>query len=209
VALAAALLFAVNAFLAYIGVYGGNIHTVVPNQMYRSAQLTGSTLAQEIQKDHIASVINLRGASPESATYQSEIQVCKQNSVSHDDIGMSAHRLPSPQDVTELLKDFQQMPKPILIHCKAGSDRTGLVATLYLALQPGQNLDAAEHEQLTWHYGHFGMFGTQAMDDFFDLYRKTSNGESLRDWLQKTYPAQYRKLQLDHSWEVSTGPGGE
>ena len=149
------------------------------------------------------------GAQPDSGTYQSEVQTCKQLSVAHDDVGMSAHRFPSPDDVNELLKDFDHMPKPILVHCKAGSDRTGLVSALFLALQPGASLDQAESSQLTWHYGHFGMFGTQAMDDFFNLYRKNSRGQELRTWLQKSYPAAYQQLQTQHSWEVSPGPGNE
>ena len=101
------------------------------------------------------------------------------------------------------------MPKPMLIHCKAGSDRTGLVATLYVALQPGANLDEAEQQQLTWRHGHFAMFGTQAMNDFFGLYRKTANGQSLRDWSLSTYPTEYRRLQESHSWEVGPPAGRE
>jgi hypothetical protein len=208
-AAAVILVAAVNAFLLYIGVYGGNVHTVVPNVFYRSAQLTGGTLEKELARDHIASVINLRGAQPDSGFYQSEINVCRQMKVRHDDVGMSAHRLPSPQDLDELLKDFQQMPKPIIVHCKAGSDRTGLVSTLFVALQPGANLDKAERDQLTWRRGHFGMFGTQAMDDFFNLYRSTSHGQSLKAWIRSTYPGVYRNLQLAHAWEVAKGPGGE
>ncbi len=202
-------LVALNAFLFYIGVYGGNIHPVVPNALYRSAQLTSGTLENEIKKDHIASVINLRGASPDSGYYISELGVCKKLSVAHADVSMSAHRLPEPKELDKLLMDFDQLPKPILVHCKAGSDRTGLVSTLYVALQPGADLDHAESDQLTWRYGHFGVFGTEAMDDFFNLYRKTSGGLDLRSWIRKTYPNAYRDLQKSHSWEVTSGPGGE
>lgn len=202
-------LVALNAFLWYIGVYGGNVHTVIPGVLYRSAQLSGGTLEREIGRDHIRSIIDLRGASPDAADYRSEISISKRLGVDHDDVGLSAHRLPSPADVRELIKDWDTMPKPILIHCKAGSDRTGLVATLFVAIQPGADLSQAEQQELTWRYGHFAAFGTQAMNDFFDLYRKTGAGQSLRDWCLGTYPTQYEWLQKVHSWEVSPGPGHE
>ena len=35
------------------------------------------------------------------------------------------------------------------------------------------------------------------MDDFFDLYRKTGNGLSLRDWILQKYPALYDALPAD------------
>ncbi len=196
-------------FLSYIGVFGGNIHEVVPGAIYRSAQLTDGTLQNEIRRDHIESVINLRGSQPDSGFYESEIKVCSEMGVKHDDIGLSAHRFPQPDDLNELLKDFDHMPKPILVHCKAGSDRTGLVSALYMHLSQGEPISSAEGRELNWHFGHFGMFGTQAMDDFFDLYRKTSSGQDIRTWAHKTYPSIYLQLQEKHSWEVSPKPGGE
>lgn len=56
-----ATMAAILLYAWYIGAIGGNIHTVVPGQVYRSAQLTGSTLEHVLSTDHIRTVINLRG----------------------------------------------------------------------------------------------------------------------------------------------------
>jgi len=189
-----AFVLIVNLFLFYIGVYGGNVHTVAPNVLYRSAQLTDGTLARVIDADHIASVINLRGASPDAGYYNSELDVCRQHDVAHADVSMSARRLPAPAELNKLVADFDRLPKPILVHCKAGSDRTGLASTLFLTLESGEDLNKAESAQLTWRYGHFGVFGTEAMDHFYDLYRQTARSQDLRTWIQRSYPAEYRSL---------------
>ena len=51
---------------------------------------------------------------------------------------------------------MQTLPKPLLIHCKQGSDRTGLLAALYLASIKGVDVDTADDE-LSIAYGHFSV----------------------------------------------------
>jgi protein tyrosine/serine phosphatase len=47
--------------------FGENFHAVVPGELYRSAQLSGSRLERHIQAEGIRTVINLRGPNPGSA----------------------------------------------------------------------------------------------------------------------------------------------
>lgn len=48
------------------------------------------------------------------------------------------------------------VPKPILIHCRSGADRSGLAAALYVSKVAG--LDNAKAEaQLSFYYGHVGI----------------------------------------------------
>jgi hypothetical protein len=91
-----------------------------------------------------------------------------------------------------LLNVLDKAPYPVLIHCSAGADRTGLACTLYENVYQHVPLDKAEDDQLTWHHGHFWFGQTHAMNDFFNLYRSTGNGMSLRDWIIKRYPAVYK-----------------
>ncbi|MGO8673724.1 MAG: tyrosine-protein phosphatase [Capsulimonadaceae bacterium] len=174
--------------LWYIGVIGGNVHAVVAGQVYRSAQLTGHNLDEVLASDHIRSVIDLRGGSTADAFYRSELSSCRRFGAVHYDVTLSARRLPPPQKLMALLAVFDRGPYPILFHCKAGADRTGLAATLYLVVERNVSVDRAEHEELTWRYGHFWFGEARPMDDFFDLYRKTSHGQSMRAWISTTYP---------------------
>lgn len=187
------LVFAL-AFLRYIGVFGGNVHAVVPGKVYRSAQLTGRNLDEVLVHDHIRSELNLRGGDMSKGFYRDEIAECRLHGVTHYDIPMSARRYPSPTELRELFDVFDHAPYPILFHCKAGSDRTGLVSTIYLNAYQNLPIQEAYTEGLTWQHGHFSFGETHAMDDFVHLYERTSNGESLRQWSVDRYPTLYAQL---------------
>jgi protein tyrosine/serine phosphatase len=64
---------------------------------------------------------------------------------------------------------MQTAEKPILIHCKAGSDRTGLAAALYVAAVAKGGERKAEG-QMSIAYGHFGIpfSPTYAMEETFE-----------------------------------------
>ncbi len=51
---------------------------------------------------------------------------------------------------------MRDAPKPLLIHCLAGADRTGLASALYVAGVEGRGELAAEW-QLSIAYGHVGV----------------------------------------------------
>lgn len=179
-------------FLWYIGVLGGNVHTVVPGKFYRSAELTGSNLNKVLDDDHIATEINLRGGDASKAWYRSELACCQAHGTRHFDITLSARKLPPPEKLAQLLTVLDKTPYPVLVHCQAGADRTGLVCTLYENVYQHVPLDQAEEEQLTWRHGHFAFGATHAMNDFFTLYRNTNGGLDLRDWILKKYPLVYK-----------------
>lgn len=191
-----ALLFlvALLGVLWWIGVFGGNVHEVVPGGMVRSAQLTDDTLRRTMDRYRIASVVNLRGEQAESAFYRSETEICRERGVPHRDVALSAYTLPPPSELHKLLSAFEELPKPILIHCRAGADRTGLAATMYAHLYGGVPLNQAQSQQLGIHYGHFPMGAARAMDEFFDLFRKTGGGQTMDVWIDRTYPALYARL---------------
>jgi len=157
-----------------------------------SAELTGSNLNEVLDQDHIATEINLRGGDASKAWYRSEIDCCKAHGTRHFDITLSARKLPPPDKLARLLSVLDTTPYPVLVHCQAGADRTGLVSTLYENVYQHVPIDRAEEDQLTWRHGHFSFGATHAMNDFFTLYRSTSNGMNLRDWILKRYPAVYK-----------------
>ncbi len=215
-------LFALSVFLLVvlsitwaIGGLGGNVRTVTPGRVYRSAQITGSGigaltacwtgkgLEQVIKADGIKTVINLRGGNEQNAWYREEREICARNGVDHIDIGMSAIHAPHPTQLKRLLNAFDNARYPILYHCQGGSDRSGLVGTIYLNVYQNVPLDEAERQQLTLRYAHFKFTRTRAMDDFFDRYRQTGRGMTLRQWIQTTYPDVFAKLPAN---EISGPP---
>ena len=123
-------------------------------------------------KEHgIKSILNLLGNRPDKAWYVDEIAVSKALGVEHHDYGISASEVVSASKLDEILKILRDAPKPILVHCNNGADRSGLVAAVYLAEIKGVVLDEAGG-QLSLYYGHFPwlLSTTGAMDESFQIY---------------------------------------
>jgi protein tyrosine/serine phosphatase len=188
-----------------IGLFGGNVHAVVPGEIYRSAQLTGRNYTAitagwighdfdtVVKSDHIRTVLNLRGGSNANDYYRDEVAECNRLGIAHVDIPLSATHLPPPDKMRLLLDTFDHARYPLLLHCQGGSDRSGLVSALYLNLYKQTPLDQALQQQLTWRYGHFSFSKTRPMDQFFALYRQTGKGRSLRQWIETIYPEVYAR----------------
>ncbi len=180
--------------LWYMGVFGGNVRTVEAGRAYRSAAITGSNLETVLQEKGIKTVLNLRGGSDKDEWYRSELETTRKFGAKHLDFAFSAVKYPPPAELVKLISAFEHAEYPILFHCRGGADRSGLAAALYLHLMKGVPLDEAQHQGLTWRYGHLSFGQAHAMDDFFTLYRKTGGGMPLREWILKRYPALHNKL---------------
>ncbi|MDA8157230.1 MAG: dual specificity protein phosphatase family protein [Actinomycetota bacterium] len=147
-----------------------NFHEITPVEAYRSAQLDSQDLQYYIKKYGIKSVLDLRGPNHDSSWYQKEIKVCQKNKITHFDVSLSATSGPTAGDVRQLMQIFQYAPRPILLHCKAGADRSGLVAAMWKVLVDKEPKEQAQKE-LSIVYGHIPHRGTEAMDRFSRKWR--------------------------------------
>ncbi|WP_338669068.1 fused DSP-PTPase phosphatase/NAD kinase-like protein [Pseudodesulfovibrio methanolicus] len=146
----------------------GNFHAITVGEAYRSAQLDRDELAHYVRRHHIRSIINLRGDRPEKAWYREEIATARELGIRHFDFGgIRATRAPSPRQVHELLELFAMAPRPVLLHCRAGADRSGLAAALWKTMVDGAPASEAR-KQLSLRYGHVPVGPTTVLDAFFD-----------------------------------------
>lgn len=158
------------AALAINAVATRNFHEILPNQFYRSAQLSPDELAQRIEQYGIRTVVNLRGAQAPGGWYDEERQVSAAHGVQLIDFQMSASKHLSPERALALVDQMKKAPKPILVHCLSGADRTGLVAIIYLSQVAGMDEETAE-AQLSPFFGHFGipyLTSSFAMDESWE-----------------------------------------
>jgi len=148
--------------------YEGNLHAVSEGVLYRSAQLSKNEIKAAVAEYGIKSVLNLRGANAGSPWYDDEIAASGELGLAHFDYPLSARRFVTSQQIAELLDIVRQAPKPLLIHCKSGADRAGLVAALYRFAETGASAADADRE-LSLVYGHFPYLTSRsgAMDDSF------------------------------------------
>ncbi|WP_051202391.1 tyrosine-protein phosphatase [Desulfovibrio aminophilus] len=162
-AILAVLLFLGALFLAVRG--WNNIHVVEEGRIYRSAQLDPETLGRFIEKHGIRSILNLRGRHPDSHWYQQETAVAREHGVVLYDRKLSALEPVAPGTLDEIMDCVDRTPKPLLIHCEGGADRTGLVVSAWLFAS--RHLPASDAAgQLSLRYGHFPWLwsDTDAMD---------------------------------------------
>jgi protein tyrosine/serine phosphatase len=147
----------------------GNFDVVSQNVVYRSRQLDGQELLDVVQRHGIKSILNLRGRNQGEPWYRDEAAVADHLGLHLFNYPISAYRELDRTQLTELVEILQEAPKPILIHCKSGADRTSLVSALYL-----EEVEHAEPgvagQQFSLYYGHLPAFlgaESSAMDRTF------------------------------------------
>ncbi len=204
------LIFALAFLLIRLG--GNNLHANDTAGFVRSAELDGPALADAIAVHKIRSVLRLVGTEGSDAqSYQSEREVCEKLGVRHFVAKMAATRLPYRSEIQEVFLALDAIEldpnlQPVLIHCSAGSDRTGLVSAIWLHDYRGASLETAR-QQLAWvPYMHVSMGAAGAMGDFLDQYEsfvKANPRQNLliKDWVKQHYfeekPGRQTKPWLD------------
>lgn len=155
----------------------GNVHEIDRGIAYRSAQLPREHFGRLLVEKHMRAVINLRGPSPGSRWYEDELDVTKQSGAQHFDIALSANVEPNDTLIAQLRSLLRTVPRPFLIHCEGGADRSGLASALYDLDVRGLSADEADHE-LSFRFGHFPWLTskTGAMDRTF--WRIVANRDS-------------------------------
>ncbi|MFM9996282.1 MAG: fused DSP-PTPase phosphatase/NAD kinase-like protein [Phycisphaerales bacterium] len=171
-------------------VLGANDGTVFPDKAYRSGQLSADELREAVAVRGVRSVVNLRGEN-DTAWYREEAAACRAAGVPLFDIAMSARELPKPEAALELARVLRDAPRPMLIHCKNGANRTGLAATIYLIECEGMPPDDAQRRGLTLWHGHIPLGQTGAINRFLEMFKEQARGKSLERWLQEDYPGLY------------------
>lgn len=179
-------------------VYGGlNEHEVIPGRVYRVAQPSEGEIADLASRHGIRTVLNLRGTTPWDLWYQRECRATYAGGISQEDVTLSAHTLPFPAELRRVVEVLDRSEYPILVHCKQGADRTGLVSAMTLLLYTDATL-AEARRQLLPRYGHWPVARTVNIDRFFEMYE-----QALSDTGRSHTPERFRRWVLQ---EYCPGP---
>ena len=183
--------------------------------MYRSAQ-PGPGLDPLIRGLKLAAVLNLAGGSLDKSAYANEVRTTSGLGVDFYDFPMSATRRPSRRELLTLIDLFGRCRYPLLIHCKAGADRTGLASAFYLMSRQGFDPDRAMRA-FTVDYGHVPFFGPERLHEPVAEYAEwlknrglAHTPERLRHWVETEYrsdepPAPFRPLRPGPRESVAGG----
>jgi len=164
-ALAAALCVATaGGWAGYLQLVG-NFHVVEEGALYRSAQLGESAFRDRIKEYGIRTIVNLRGENSQMDWYVDEMKASESAGIAHIDFAISAVRDLTDAQLDKLAAILKNAPRPILVHCQSGSDRTGLASAIFEHVIAKKSASEAA-SQLSFRYGHFPWLGnrTAAMD---------------------------------------------
>jgi len=149
----------------------GNFRTVTEGEVYRSAQLDKDELTNYVGHYGIKSIINLRGYAGTADWYRQERAFCAAHGIDHYDLPFTAGVQPTDDQLDSLVRLFQIIKRPVLMHCMAGADRSGLAAAIWKLVIDGDPPKKAGR-QLSIQYGHLPFGPTKAMDRAFESYVK-------------------------------------
>lgn len=170
---------------AFLRVWWHNFFAVGPG-LFRSNQPDAKRLEAYAQMG-IKSVLNLRGQAKQSF-WLFEREACNRLGLPLVDLNMSARQPPKRQALLQLYDLFHTLPRPILVHCKSGADRTGLAAALWQIWVEGKSVEEAM-AQLSLRYVHLSFGRTGILDHFLRVYarERDRSGISLIDWIRTGY----------------------
>ncbi|MGC9385863.1 MAG: fused DSP-PTPase phosphatase/NAD kinase-like protein [Hydrogenovibrio sp.] len=176
-----------------------NFYALSPNA-YRSNHPSPAFIRKLKRKYGINTIISLRRAD-ETGQYRLEKEACDQEGITLINHPMSSRSFPDDDDILEAKRILETAQYPILIHCKSGADRAGMMSVFYKHFILKQPISQALSE-LSMKYGHFRWADTGKLDVFFDnflAYQKEHPDVEFIDWVQQHYD----KPKLNQSFHAS------
>jgi len=114
-----------------------NFHWIVPGEAARAAQAYAGFLGPFLARHGIKSLINLRGTNPKYGWWRYERRVTEKSGIVHRDVMLDSRNLPTREMLVALFDAFDRAPRPFLIKCSGGQDRTSFAAALFLIHRDG------------------------------------------------------------------------
>jgi hypothetical protein len=110
--------------------------------------------------------------------------------------------------LANLFDAFDRAPRPFLIKCSGGQDRTSFAAALYLIHRDGWSaLDAAEAQFARFPYLHFPKTHQRWLRPFLSFANTESAGRPLAEWVRESYDPVRLKTWLETNGFVDTFKG--
>jgi uncharacterized protein (TIGR01244 family) len=170
----------------------GLVRTVYNNRhrvgrdAWRSAQPAPHHIAWAARRG-IKTVINLRGEQSYGTRWL-EQQACARHGLTLIDLTLRSRAAPSRAEFQAMKDVLTKAEYPILVHCKSGADRAGLMSVMISHLHDGLPIREAL-KQLSLRYGHVRSADTGVLDAVFQRYLadEARTGIAFWDWIETVY----------------------
>ena len=161
-----------------------SLHKISENT-YRSNQPFPWQILADKNKRGVKTIINLRGIRNCSSFFL-EKETCEKHNIKLINFPVTSRAAPKAETILAAKKLFNEIEYPIIMHCKSGADRAGLMSALYLILHKNVSVIEAK-KQLSFKYLHIKHAKTGILDAFFDNYIKENKNKDFLDWVKNEY----------------------
>ncbi|WP_343115989.1 fused DSP-PTPase phosphatase/NAD kinase-like protein [Ostreiculturibacter nitratireducens] len=171
---------------AFLRVWWTNFAMVAPG-VFRSNQPSPARL-RRYRDMGIRTIVSLRGEYGGSPMLF-ETEACDELGLKLVSIrGFWARKPPTREAITEFEKVMREAEKPVLLHCKSGSDRAGVASAIYLMLFEGRPVEEAAR-QLSWRFIHLKRTRTGVLDHMLRVFARDQKqtGMGFSDWIETRY----------------------
>jgi protein tyrosine/serine phosphatase len=180
--------------LAYL-----NRHPVGPSA-WRAAQPAPPQI-RDMAARGIRTIVNLRGPRL-CGSYWLEKAACRKYGIALVDFQIRSRAAPTRSEILAARDLFERIEYPMLMHCKSGADRAGLMSVLYCHFRLGQPIAQAK-AQLALRYGHIRQADTGVLDYVFERYEADNRRFPIGflDWVEASYdPDEMKRTFHANRW---------
>jgi protein tyrosine/serine phosphatase len=175
-----------------------NFHWVVPGEAARAMQAWAGGVRPFLKKRGIRAIINLRGRNDDLGWWKTETADARALGIAHLDAMLDSRRLPTRGMLVTLIESFDAAPKPFLLKCSGGQDRTSFAAALYLIHRDGWGaMDIAMAQFARFPYLHFPKTHQRWLKQFSQFAQQDSGGKPVAQWIRQSYTPEKLKAWLD------------
>lgn len=176
-----------------------NCHKI-SDRAWRSAQPAPHHI-RRFAKSGIRTIVNLRGER-QCGSYWLEQAACDRYGIALVDFQIRSRAAPTAEQLKAAKSLFATIEYPILMHCKSGADRAGIMSALYRFFHEGVPLEEAKNE-LSLKYGHIRQADTGILDYFFERYlaENTARPMPFFEWVETVYdPDELKRTFRSTGW---------
>lgn len=167
---------------------------------WRAAQPSPKDI-RRFAREGVRTIVNLRGPR-DCSSYALEQEACAKRGIELVDYQVRSRAAPTVAEIKGAQALFDKVEYPILMHCKSGADRAGLMSALYVHFREGRPIEEAK-QQLSLRYGHIRQAETGVLDYFFERYLNDNARRPMPflEWVETVYdPDEVKRTFRAKGW---------
>jgi hypothetical protein len=165
-----------------------NFHWIRPGEAARSSQAYVGMLGRLLRAHGLKAMVNLRGRPPRMRWVDYETRICDELGVAHFDAMLDSRRAPLKPMLSALFDAFDAAPRPFVIKCSGGQDRTSFAAALFILHRDGwESMAPALAQFARFPYLHFPRANQRWLAEFPRYAQAEAKGRPIAEWARRDY----------------------